>query len=233
MRRRLVISAFLVVLLGNPIWAQKSNWSGFSMGGPAQNGLAWQGAPGVGAGPLFPGAANGWNWRGWNYGHHDAPHFRHCPWRWDCASAYGFPVIWFPLWNTFLGPADANSDPPPARPASDTAPPPDDTSAYLQNSQLQQDEINRLHQEVDRLQDEERGAQDPQDLQNTASLQPYETLLVFRDQHTEEIQNYVLVGKMLWIFNELLFRKIPVASLDLAATVKANEERGIDLHLPD
>jgi hypothetical protein len=59
-----------------------------------------------------------------------------------------------------------------------------------------------------------------------------ETLLVFRDRHTEEIQNYAIVGKTLWVFTEQHSRKIPIAELDVPATTKANDDRGIDFRLP-
>jgi hypothetical protein len=59
-----------------------------------------------------------------------------------------------------------------------------------------------------------------------------ETLLVFRDRHTEEIQNYAIVGKTLWLFTEQRARKIPIAELDVPATTRANDDRGTDFRLP-
>ena len=58
------------------------------------------------------------------------------------------------------------------------------------------------------------------------------TVLVFRDRHSEEIQNYAIVGKTLWVFTEQRARKIPIAELNVPATTKANEARGIDFRLP-
>ena len=59
------------------------------------------------------------------------------------------------------------------------------------------------------------------------------TVLVFRDQHTEEVGNYAIVGPTLWIFTEQQARKVPVDSLDIAATKKANDDRGVDFRLPE
>ena len=59
------------------------------------------------------------------------------------------------------------------------------------------------------------------------------TVLVFRDRHREETQNYAIVGQMLWTFSPQRTEKIALASLDLPATEKANEDRGVDFHLPD
>jgi hypothetical protein len=58
------------------------------------------------------------------------------------------------------------------------------------------------------------------------------TLLVFRDQHQEEVQNYAIVGQTLWSFAPQHTQKIPLSDLDLPATTKANDERGVDFHVP-
>ena len=59
------------------------------------------------------------------------------------------------------------------------------------------------------------------------------TVLVFRNGHREETQNYAIVGEMLWSFNSQRTQRIALASLDLAATEKANLERGVDFHIPE
>jgi len=53
------------------------------------------------------------------------------------------------------------------------------------------------------------------------------TVLVFRDQHKQEIRNYAIVGETLWNFNPQHTEKIPLSDLDLAATSKANDDRGL------
>jgi len=53
------------------------------------------------------------------------------------------------------------------------------------------------------------------------------TVLVFRDQHKLEVQNYAIVGQTLWNFTGRRTQKIALAELDLAATAKANDERGV------
>jgi hypothetical protein len=58
------------------------------------------------------------------------------------------------------------------------------------------------------------------------------TVLIFRDQHKEEINNYAIVGQTLWNFSPQGTYRIPLSSLDLPATEKANEDRGVDFHLP-
>jgi hypothetical protein len=57
------------------------------------------------------------------------------------------------------------------------------------------------------------------------------TVLVFRDQHQQEVRNYAIVGQTLWSFSPRT-QKIPLADLDLAATTKANDERGLTFRVP-
>jgi hypothetical protein len=57
-------------------------------------------------------------------------------------------------------------------------------------------------------------------------------VFVFRDHRTEETQNYAIVGKTLWVFTEQGVRKVPIAELDVLATAKANEARGIEFTFP-
>ena len=64
------------------------------------------------------------------------------------------------------------------------------------------------------------------------------TILVFKDGHKIEIGNYAIVGETLYnmsgstgVPGRRAF-KIALADLDLDATIKANEERGLEFHLP-
>ena len=58
------------------------------------------------------------------------------------------------------------------------------------------------------------------------------TVLVFRDKREQEVQNYVIMGRTLWSFALQRTQKIPLADLDLAATAKANDDRGVDFRVP-
>ncbi len=58
------------------------------------------------------------------------------------------------------------------------------------------------------------------------------TVLVFRDQRQQEIQNYAIVGQTLWNFTPGRTQKIPLSNLDLAATAKANDDRGVTFRVP-
>jgi hypothetical protein len=58
------------------------------------------------------------------------------------------------------------------------------------------------------------------------------TVLVFRDEHKQEIHNYAIVGQTLFNFNPQHTQKIPLSDLDIPATAKENDERGVDFHVP-
>lgn len=58
------------------------------------------------------------------------------------------------------------------------------------------------------------------------------TVLVFRDQHQQEVQNYAIVGSTLWNFAPGRTQKILLTDLDLSATEKANDERGVTFRVP-
>ncbi len=104
-----------------------------------------------------------------------------------------------------------------------------------QQQQLQQQqEIDRLESEVALLREqrESREAAPPRPPVENKSEPSTPTLLVFRDKHTQEVQNYAVVGGTLWIFSEQRATKLPLSWLDIEATAKANEDRGVDFQVP-
>lgn len=58
------------------------------------------------------------------------------------------------------------------------------------------------------------------------------TVLVFRDQRKEEVSNYAIVGQTLWSYSGQRTKKVPLADLDMAATEKANDDRGVAFRIP-
>jgi hypothetical protein len=58
------------------------------------------------------------------------------------------------------------------------------------------------------------------------------TVLVFKDGHQQEVSNYAILGATLYDLSEGRTRKVPLAELDLQATVKQNDSRGVDFELP-
>lgn len=58
------------------------------------------------------------------------------------------------------------------------------------------------------------------------------TLLVFKDRHQEEVENYAIVGQTLWTFAPQHNQRIPLSDLDLTATAQANDDRGLTFRIP-
>ncbi|MGD0182519.1 MAG: hypothetical protein ABSC15_22115 [Terriglobales bacterium] len=225
MRRWLAVAALGAAFLTQPVWGQRrggasggfAGHAGFS-GGHAMVGgrgsmMSAHGFPGVqrggvnfvmgGFGSRGFGSRRGRFSRRWPYGYYGYPYYG---WGYGDDSYSSDSYQNYPVY--------------------------DYSSAYAENDR-QQAAIDRLEGEVNRLR-EEREARQAQTLNaTTPKTASPPTELVFRDKHTEEVQNYAIVGQTFWILNAEKARKIPIAQLDIPATQKANEDRGVDFQLPE
>jgi hypothetical protein len=99
-------------------------------------------------------------------------------------------------------------------------------------------EQRRRRQEEEEDEDQDAyapGSSDRRSTPKTASETPdpvAATILVFRDQHSQEVQNYAIVGQTVWAFSTRRTQKIPLANLDIPATEKANDDRGVTFRVP-
>jgi hypothetical protein len=121
----------------------------------------------------------------------------------------------------------------------------DSDSGYTQDQQYYDDRAYADQMNQQNLEEQQMRQQNDQDLHaraappdtQNADSAPAEvippTVLVFRDQRKEEIHNYAIVGETLWNFSPQRTEKIPLSDLDIAATSKANQDRGVDFHLPN
>jgi hypothetical protein len=57
-------------------------------------------------------------------------------------------------------------------------------------------------------------------------------MLVFKDGHKLEVGNYAIIGQTLFDMTPGHARKVPLADLDLEATRRQNDDRGITFQLP-
>jgi hypothetical protein len=139
-----------------------------------------------------------------------------------------------------------NSDPAPANASSVNA---DDAlrAAYLQGArdaltqQQQSDPRYGSHYMDSRersTSSAERTARKRQSEQSDAAAAPAKesewpaTVFVFKDGHQIETRNFAIMGQTLYDFSSKSLTKIQVADLDKDATVKANDDRGIQVKLP-
>jgi hypothetical protein len=57
-------------------------------------------------------------------------------------------------------------------------------------------------------------------------------VLIYKDGRQREVQNYAIMGNYLFDIGMFVAQKIPLAELNLKATLKANDERGVEFALP-
>ena len=134
--------------------------------------------------------------------------------------AFGFEPV-YPAWLPTMG-----------YDTEESAPPPPETE---QDSPLAA-QVGNLASEVE-LMREDQAARDfhaaPRE-QPPAAIEEQlpSTVLVYRDGHQTEVQNYAIKGKTLWIFADQKTRQVPLADLDLTATQRVNSDRGVDFAAP-
>lgn len=223
MRRWLPIAAFSLILMTLPLWAQRGG--GGSHGGGAH--FASRGGSSVHS--SFSGAVGGRNFgrtsgihiRTGNpsHNHRGFDGRRHYPFYYPYAGYY--PYGFYGWYDDPLAYDDSGEDDQDAY-ASYQAP--SYPTPYSENSGLQRN-VQSLNGKVDRLQAEVQARNQPE-------AEP-ETALVFRDQHVEEVRNYAISGGALWVLNAQASKKIPLVNLDIEATVKMNEDRGVDFQVPE
>jgi hypothetical protein len=99
----------------------------------------------------------------------------------------------------------------------------------------------------DALAAEQRGRQDARDLVASRPAPPAKpkvadseakpdnspaAVFIFKDGHQIETKSYAIMGQMLYDISGNVVKKVPLADLDAAATIKANDDRGITVKLP-
>jgi len=219
MRRWLSIAAFSLILLALPMWAQRRGGGGggggahfASRGGSAihSSGALHGGSFGRSSGTRVQSGNHSYHHRGF-YGRQG--YYPYYPY----AGYYPYGLYDDPLaYDTQDQDQDSYAG------ASYSAPYPE---TYPQNGGLQRD-VEALSGKIDRLQADVEARNRPKPDQEPA------TALVFRDQHVEEVRNYAIAGGTLWVLNAQAAKKIPLAQLDLPATVKMNDDRGVDFQVP-
>jgi hypothetical protein len=91
--------------------------------------------------------------------------------------------------------------------------------------------LDNYPQRASRAASETESAKPAQPDQTPVADQP-QTVLIFKDGHQVAVQNYAVVGNMLYDLTPGHHRKIAIADLDLKATAKQNDDLGISFQLP-
>jgi hypothetical protein len=229
MRRWLSIAAFCLCLFTLPLWAQRhgsisggahfaphGGFSGHATGGHPSG--AMQGA---GFGHSSRSLGHGVHFRTGNgFHHHRGFSSRFAFYPYYPYAAY-YPYAWYdsPFYSDReYEDQDSYADAPYRSPS--------DRASYSDDNGVQRD-VQALSGKVDRLQANLEARNQP-----TVDKEP-ETALVFRDQHVEKVRNYAISGGMIWVFKEQAAKRIPLAQLDIPATVRMNDDRGVDFQVPE
>jgi hypothetical protein len=181
---------------------------------PAPSGSSFYRRPGPGGGsnwhrPVFPNRGYyGWPWwYGTNYGNY-----------------FSYPL--YPYYTPLFGGDDSGS-------YQQQAP---SASAPEQDTGLS-DQVAELTNQVQILQEEQATREylrpPAAETRATASKEkPLSTVLVYRDGHQLEVQNYAVMGNTVWVLGDQTTRKIPLNDLDLDVTQKLNADRGVEFEAP-
>ena len=253
MRRLISIAAF-ALMLAVPVWAQRGGRGG---GGRVGGGMHGGFAGHAGGGQSFSGMRSGGMRSGagfssgpthsFNHGssHGSFPHngfhhhqFHNFGFHNNCFGGGCWAGVWgggwYPWWGSSYGPVWSTWE---------------DQDRRFDEEYYRQYEIanewNRQNLEEQRMlrQEEAEGDDDayaPRSAERHSApsnaTQPQDpapaTVLVYHDQHKEEVSNYAIVGTTLWSFSGQRTKKIPLAGLDVAATEKANDDRGVAFRVP-
>lgn len=98
--------------------------------------------------------------------------------------------------------------------------------------QYNDERLSRLEQQMDEMENTPKKSQAAQNEPQAALTEQPDTVLVFRDGHSVEVKNYAIVGDTIYDFSQGSRHKIAIADLDLTATEKENDARGLDFRLP-
>jgi hypothetical protein len=250
MRRSLVIPALLLILGSALCWAQRGG--GGHMGGGFRAGGSGMRASGGGfrAGGAMRGPGSGMRSGGNRFagggrsGFHGPGSF-HPPHRGPVfVPRHGFhghgfghrnfyPYYnWYPSYAYYGGPLwDWNDSSYDARFNND------DYARYQTAA-----EINRLSDEVQQLREEreynEAASQPapppaPQPAVQATAQPDLPVVVVFLDKRIQEVNNYAVANEMLVVLDGNRRTKFRLADIDLAATMKLNDERGVDFEIPN
>ena len=235
MRRVVTVAAFLLLLTSLPLSAQRGGMRGGGhLGG--FGGHSFVSRPGAhGFGGMHSGLSHNFGDRGFHDGffrngfrHHRCFGCRSFGFPWGYAG-YGYYAPYW--WDDFYY-DDYRFDAQQAREEA-LANEMDRLNIEEQRFRNREDAWDRQRdQDAYARQDQDRYARRTQTQPQASSAPAPSTVLVFRDQHKQEVQNYAIADGTLWVLTAQTAKKIPLSELDLDATQKANDDRGVEFQTP-
>jgi hypothetical protein len=144
-------------------------------------------------------------------------------------------------------PDSSSSDPAPAQQASAERSDDELRAAYLQGARDAMRDQNdsrygehytdsrerRLQPQEERKSDKQSRRSDENDAQASAPVEDKTpaAVFIFKDGHQLETNNYAIMGGTLFDFSSKILKKIQMDEIDTAATLKANDDRGVTMKL--
>lgn len=98
--------------------------------------------------------------------------------------------------------------------------------------QYNDDRLSQLEKQMDDMENTPKKSQAAESEPQLPVADQPDTVLVFRDGHSIQVTNYAIVGDTIYDFSQGSRHKIALADLDLTATQKQNDARGLDFRLP-
>lgn len=101
-----------------------------------------------------------------------------------------------------------------------------------QQNDLLSGQVQALTSEVESLR-QGGASQTPPAPRPAVQVRSIPTVFVYRDGREVEVRNYAIFNQTLWVFGTETTRRIPLSAINLPATLKLNEDRGVDVALPN
>ena len=147
------------------------------------------------------------------------------------ATGGGFYPVPYPV---YLEPEDVGEQPEPEQPVQYSAGPTIfDRRASDESSVAAETAFEAAYAERMRAERQAEPAPQPAATEPAPVADQPQTLLIFKDGHKLEVQNYAIVGVTLYDMTPGHRSRIALADLDLSATAKENDDRGITFQLPN
>ena len=109
---------------------------------------------------------------------------------------------------------------------------PADPTLHIVVEQPPADSYRRSAEEVEQPEPPRHPAIQEQPSAASHEVAPGEpSVLIFRDGHQQEVTNYAIMGDSVYVFDKGR-KKIALADLDVSATIKANDDRGLEFKIP-
>ena len=108
------------------------------------------------------------------------------------------------------------------------APPPDPGMQSMMMEGALSQQIRMLSDQIEQLKNAQQRSAVPQDESVQQTIPQVAITLVLRSGQQIQVQNYAIMDQIFWDFTKQPARRIPISSIDIAASTRATEARGAE-----